>query len=189
VDVQHFIDTFSEKVQLDAIRMYTPEQREAIKKFVEDLYRRNLIEDSTSNWRAAIHLVRKKDNTWRFTNAFPIPNITDLIEQLKGAKFFSKLDLSDGFWHIKVAEKDRHKTAFTDGRNLYQWTHMPMGLTNSPATFQKAMQEVLKEKLYKCCMVYIDDIIVYSKTLEEHVQHVCFSGRDTTRWREGQGNI
>src|SRR3954453_7771734 len=104
---------------------------------------------------------------------YPAPNIEMMFNQLKGAKFFSKIDLTDGYWHIPIREKDREKTGFATRQGLWQWRCMPMGLKNSSFTFQRAMQSVLRKHLWKHCMVYVDDIIIYSETIEEHMEHVC----------------
>src|SRR3954467_6642105 len=78
----------------------------------------------------------------------------------------------DGYWHIPIHEKDQEKTGFATRQGLWQWRCMPMGLKNSSFTFQRAMQCVLRKHLWKHCMVYVDDIIIYSETIEEHMEHV-----------------
>ena len=105
-------------------------------------------------------------------DTFPIPNIDDMLDKLAGAKFFSKIDLTDGFWHIPIKMTDRDKTGFMTSEGLYRWKMLPMGLTNSPSIFQRVMQTVLRKELNKFCMVYIDDIIIFSNTIEEHIEHV-----------------
>ena len=107
-----------------------------------------------------------------------------MINRLKGSKFFSKIDLTDGFWQIPLKEEDKPKTGFSTRRGLWQWRVMPMGLINSPSTFQRAMQKVLRKRLWRSCMVYIDDIIIYSRTIEEHIQPVKEVLEDlASRWR------
>ncbi|HRP36576.1 MAG TPA: reverse transcriptase domain-containing protein [Candidatus Dojkabacteria bacterium] len=168
-------------------RLYTPGQMKEIYTYADKLSLRALIEPAKPGnpWRSAIHLAKKKDGTWRFCidyrklnkvtllDAYPLPNIEEMFNYLAGAKFFSKIDLVDGFWHIKLAEEDKEKTAFeVPKRGLWQWRVLPMGLSNSPATFQRAMEEALGELRYKSCMVFIDDIIIYSKSFQEHLQHL-----------------
>ena len=131
-----------------------------------------------------MHLVRKKDGTWRFTvdyrklnsmtipDAYPLPNIEEMMDNLKGVQFVSKLDLVDGFWHIVLVETDREKTGFATKRGFWRWKVLPMGLMNSPGTFQKAMDEILAEYRWKFCLVFIDDILIFSRTFKEHLEHL-----------------
>ena len=150
----------------------------------EALYRQKIIEHGFGAWCAAVHLARKKDGTWRYCidycklnaitilDAYPVPNIEMMFNELKGARFFSKIDLTDGYWHIPIREKDREKTGFATRQGVWQWRCMLMGLKNSSFTFQRVMQNVLRKHLWNPCMVYIDDIIIYNKMLEEHMEHV-----------------
>ncbi|KAL0199237.1 hypothetical protein M9458_007777, partial [Cirrhinus mrigala] len=85
-----------------------------------------------------------------------------------GAVWFSTLDFSNGYWQVEVVEEDIEKTAFTTGQGLYQWRSMPMGLSDAPATFQRLMELVLRGLTWHICMVYLDDILIYNKTFEEH---------------------
>ncbi|KAL0151982.1 hypothetical protein M9458_052700 [Cirrhinus mrigala] len=123
----------------------------------------------------------KKCGTWRFCvdyrrlnsvtikDSHPLPRVDDTLDALTGAVWFSTLDFSNGYWQIEVAEEDREKTAFTTGQGLYQWRSMPMGLSNAPATFQRLMELVLRGLSLHICMVYLDDILIYNKTFEEHL--------------------
>src|SRR5688572_640022 len=136
------------------------------------------------SWRSAVHLVKKKDGRWRFVvdyralnkvtlpDSYPLPNIEEMLDNLKNAKFFSKLDLTDGFWQIKLAEKDREKTGFAAKSGFWRWKVLPMGLKNASSTFQKAMDEALGNLKWKICMVFVDDILIYSQTYEEHLLHI-----------------
>ncbi|KAG1125403.1 hypothetical protein G6F38_013826 [Rhizopus arrhizus] len=94
----------------------------------------------------------------------------ELVDKLLGAKWFSSIDLKSGYWQIPVAEEDKCKTAFTTGSALYEYNVMPFGLTNAPATFARFMNKVLGHVEH--AIVYLDDVLIYSKTREEHVQHV-----------------
>lgn len=106
-------------------------------------------------------------------NKYPLPMINDLFDQLQGAKVFSKIDLRSGCHQLKIREQDIPKTAFTTRYGLYEYTVMSFGLTNAPAYFMSMMNKVFTELLNKFVMVFIDDILVYSKNEEEYKEHLC----------------
>ncbi|GBG63187.1 hypothetical protein CBR_g36955 [Chara braunii] len=105
-------------------------------------------------------------------NAGPLPRIDDLLERLGGAKFFSKLDLKSGYHQLEIRKEDHYKTAFTMRYGHFEWLVMPFGLTNAPATFQAAMTTEFRHMLDRYVLIYLDDILVYSRSLEEHVEHL-----------------
>ena len=105
-------------------------------------------------------------------NKYPLPMINDLFDQLQGAKVFSKIDLRSGYHQLKIREKDIPKTAFTTQYGLYECTVMSFGLTNAPAYFMSLMNKVFMEYLDKFVVVFIDDIMVYSRNEEEHKKHL-----------------
>ena len=129
-------------------------------------------------------LVEKKDGSLRMVvdyralnevtikNKYPLPMINDLFDQLQGAKVFSKIDLQSGYHQLKIRQKDIPKTAFTMRYGLYEYTVMSFGLTNAPAYFMSMMNKVFMEYLHKFVVVFIDDIMVYSKNEEEHKEHL-----------------
>ena len=109
-----------------------------------------------------MNLVTKDDK-------YPIPRIDDILDKLGRANFFSTLDLTKGFYQIEVEPEDREKTAFTTHNGHYEFTRKPFGLKNAPATFQRMMNNVLREHINKICVMYMDNILVFSTSLQEHL--------------------
>ncbi|GBG80778.1 hypothetical protein CBR_g31334 [Chara braunii] len=106
-------------------------------------------------------------------NVGPLPRIDDLLERLGGAKFFSKLDLKSGYHQLEIRKEDRYKTTFKTRYGHFEWLVMPFGLTNAPATFQAAMTTEFRHMLDRYVLIYLGDILVYRRSLEEHVEHLC----------------
>ena len=155
-----------------------------LKTQLEDLINKGFITPSTSPYAAPVLFVPKKDGTSRMVidyrllnaitikNRYPLPRIDDLMDRLQGAKIFSKIDLASGYHQIKVAECDQHKTAFRTRFGHYEFKVLPFGLTSAPATFMRLMNDTLMPYLDQFVIVYLDDICVFSKTPEEHLEHV-----------------
>ncbi|CAI7901125.1 unnamed protein product, partial [Closterium sp. NIES-54] len=155
-----------------------------MKKQIEYLLDRQLIRPSTSPYGAPVLFTPKPDGTLRMCidyralnkqtvkNKYPIPRIDDLLDQLRGATVFSKLDLWSGYWQIKMADNSVHKTAFRTRYGSYEYLVMSFGLCNAPATFQAEMNHILRPLLDECVVVYLDDILIYSKNMKEHVEHL-----------------
>ena len=161
-----------------------PQARAEIKKQVTAMKEAGVIQDSQSEWASPVVLAPKKDGSLRFCvdyrrlnsltirDSYPLPRMEDCIDSLGDAKYFTTLDCNAGYWQIPVAPGDRGKTAFVCHEGCFEYCRMPFGLTNAPATFQRAIDMVLGQYRWKTCLVYLDDIIVFSQTAEEHIRHV-----------------
>lgn len=179
--IKHCINTGDSPPLRQRAYRTSPEKREEIDRQVAALLADGVIEESCSPWASPVVLVKKKNGDWRFCidyrrlnsvtvkDCHPLPRVDDTLDALSGSCWFSTLDFSNGYWQIEVAEEDRPKTAFTTGRGLYQWRSMPMGLTNSPATFQRMMELVLRGLPWQVCMVYLDDVLIFSPTFDDHM--------------------
>ena len=161
-----------------------PLEREMQHAEVQRQLAKGVIEPSKSQWASPVLLVPKPDGTKRFCvdyrklneksikDSYPLPRMDDCIDSLGDAKFFTTLDANSGYWQIFVREQDRHKTAFVCYDGCYQYIRMPFGLCNAPPTFQRTMDITLSNFRWKTCLVYLDDVIVFSESFEEHLRHV-----------------
>lgn len=166
---------------------YSLKENQEIKRQITDLLDQDIIKNSYSPWSAPVWLVPKKEdasgerkcrlvvdfrkiNEKTIKDKYPLPLISEVLDSLGKAKYFSSLDLKSGYHQIKMNPEDIPKTAFTAVGGHYEFIRMPFGLTNAPATFQRFMNKLLGEIIGKSCLVYMDDIIVYSASLQQHMQ-------------------
>jgi hypothetical protein len=105
-------------------------------------------------------------------DAYPLPRVDDTLDELKDANFYTHLDLASSFWHVRVRDKDVHKTAFQSLDGLMEWVAMQLGLCNAPAAFQRMMNDIFPIFLHKFVTIYLEDVFIYNRTLEEHLEHL-----------------
>ncbi|XP_020553067.1 uncharacterized protein LOC110012712 [Sesamum indicum] len=161
-----------------------PSKLKELKKQLEELLDKGFIRPSISPWGASVLFVKKKDGSMRlcvdyrqlnriiFKNKYPLPRIDDLLDQLKGATLFSKIDLRSGYWQLQIEEESIPKTAFTTRYDHYEFVVLPFRLTNAPAAFMSLMNKMLQPFLDQFVIVFIDDILIYSSNHKEHEQHL-----------------
>ena len=143
-----------------------------------------VIENSNSPWSSPVCMVRKKDGSYRYCidyrrmnsvtikYAFPVPDVKDALDSLRGAMYFATIDLLSGFWQLGMTQRARERSAFCTRRSLYQFTRMPFGLSNALASFCRLMQIKLHDLLHVCCICYLDDIIVFGETPEQLMENL-----------------
>ena len=183
--VDHHID-----LEEGAVPSSRPDYKKSLPEYdemqrqINEMLERGEIRPSVSPYGSPVLFVKKPDGSLRMCidyralnkktvqNRYPLPRIEEMLDRLGKAKYFTKLDLTSGFNQIRVAEEDIYKTAFSTRYGHFEFLVMPFGLTNAPATFQTLMNDIFRPFLDKFLMVYLDDILIYSKTLEEHEQHI-----------------
>ena len=161
-----------------------PAELAELKKQIEELLEKQFIRPNVSPWGAPLLLVKKKDGSSRLCvdyrqlnkltikNKYPLPRIDDLMDQLHGAAMFSKIDLRSEYHQIRVKSDDVQKTAFRSRYGHYEYVVMPFGVTNAPSLFMGYMNRIFSPFLDKFVVVFIDDILIYSRTREEHAEHL-----------------
>ena len=178
--VTHSIDTGQHLPIRQQVRRTPFALRKKVDELVEEMLDQGVVEPSESPWASPIVLVQKKDGGVRFCvdyrklnqitklDEFPLPRIDDTLDLLAGSCHFSALDLASGYWQVAMDPESKEKTAFTTYAGLYQFKKMPFGLVNAPATFQRLMEVVLSGLARRVCVVYLDDVLVFGRTIPEH---------------------
>ena len=182
--VEHTIDTGSQRPIRQGLRRHPTAYMETIDKQVDELIQNDFVEPAASAWTSNVVLVRKKDGSHRFCvdyravnevtykDMYPLPHIDTCLGSMNGAVWFSTLDLRSGYHAIPIKECDRDKTAFITWRGCFRYKVLPFGLSTAPSVFQRLMDLVLCGLTYVTCLVYLDDVIVFSSDFDSHVQRV-----------------
>lgn len=180
-EVEHQINTGNALPIRQRPRRLPLAQQEEVEQMIQTMKKEDIIEESSSPWSSPVVLIPKKDGTKRFCvdyrmlnsvtkkDSYPLPRIDDTLDVLSGSAWFSTLDLKSGYWQVGLAKEAKEKTAFSTGSGLWQFKVLPFGLCNAPATFERLMERVLKGILFKTCLVYLDDIIVFGPSFDEHL--------------------
>lgn len=183
-NVEHVIDTGNATPVTRAPYKMSPAELDELKKQLDELLKKGHIKPSTSPWGSPVLFVKKKNGTMRMCvdyralnkltirNKYPLPRIDECLERLNGASYFTSLDLTSGYHQVRIREEDVEKTAFNTRYGQYVFRVLPFGLCNAPPTFQKMMNEVLADCLDKFVLVYLDDILIFSKSATDHERHV-----------------
>ena len=182
--VEHTIDTGTHRPIRQPLRRHPIAHLDVIDKHVEDMLQHGFVEPAASPWASNVVLVRKKNGQFRFCvdyrgvnsvtyqDSYPLPHIETCLNSLDGSSWFSTLDLRSGYHNIPIYEQDRDKTAFITRRGQWRYRVLPFGLTCAPSVFQRLMDLVLCGLSYETCMVYLDDIIVFSKDFDTHLSRL-----------------
>ena len=182
--VTHKINTGDNKPVRQLPRRVPFSLRGKVCQLIDDMLKQGVIVPSSSPWASPIVLVAKKDGTTRFCvdyrklnaitkpDVFPLPRIDDSLDLLCGTQYFTSLDLASGYWQVGMDKESQEKTAFTTHNGLYEFTVMPFGLCNAPATFQRLMESVLSGLAREKCLVYLDDVLVIGSTFQEHLKNL-----------------
>ena len=182
--IMHYIDTGEARPVRQPLRRYPAAHIEAISEHVDNMLKQGTIEPASSPWASNVVLVKKKDGSLRCCidyrqlnsvtrkDVYPLPRIDDCLDAMSSATLFSTFDLRSSYHQVEVAPHDRDKTTFICPRGMYRYRTMPFGLCNAGATFQRLMDVVMSGLHLDVCLVYLDDIVVFSKTIEEHLERL-----------------
>jgi len=182
--VEHTIDVGNSRPIRQALRRHSIAHLEEIDRQVAEMVRHDIVELAASPWAANVVMVRKENGSLRlyvdyrslnrvtYGDSYPLPHIDTCLGSMNGASWFSTLDLRSGYHNIPIRESDREKTAFITRRGCFRYKVLPFGLTTAPSVFQRLRDLVLCGLTYVSCLVYIDDIIVFSNTFETHVDRL-----------------
>ena len=183
--VKHEIETGDARPIKQRARRLPFAQEEELTKLVEDLVTRKLVEPSSASWSSPVVMVRKKNGSYRLCvdyrrlndvtikDAYPLPIIDTTLRSLSGSAWFSTLDLSSGFWQVPLSKEASDKSTFVTKRGLWKFNVLPMGMSNSPGTFQRMMDLFLQGLSPEACYVYLDDIIALGTTAKENIDNLC----------------
>ena len=161
-----------------------PVQEKEIERQVQELRAQGLIREGYGAWSSPVVLVQKKDGSWRFCvdyrklndsthkDAYPLPRIDDSLDALGGSKYFSTLDLTSGYWQVELEESAKEKAAFSTRSGLWEGQVLSFGLTSAPSTFERLMETVLRGLHWQTVLIYLDDIIVFSKDMNSHLERL-----------------
>ena len=183
--IKHEIKLTDNEPFKEPARRIPPALFQEVKEHLKEMMAAGAIRPSHSPYSSNVVIVRKKDGTIRFcvdfrklnsktvTDAYAIPRVEDSLHLLAGARYFSKLDLRSGYWQVEIKEEDKNKTAFqVGGLGFYEFNRMPFGLCNAPASFQRLMERCMGELNLRDCLIYLDNVIIFSSTFEEHLERL-----------------
>lgn len=179
--VKHRLDTGDHPPLRQRLYHVAEHQCGIIEEHITDLLNRGIIQPTTSSWASPIILVKKKDGTDRFVvyycrlnsvtrkDSFPLSRIDDALGALTCAKWYSCIDLMSGYWQVEMELESREQAAFISHSGLFEFLVVPFGLISVPSTFSRLIECVLQTLTYKICLIYLDDILIYSRAFEEHL--------------------
>ena len=182
--VKHGINTAGAAPIRQPARRLPLAKREEATNAIAEMSKQGVIEPSASPWSSPVVFVKKKDGSLQFCidyrklndvtvkDSYPLPRIDDSVEALAGASWFSTLDLKSGYWQVELDDQAKEKTAFSIGTGLWQFTVMPFGLSNAPATFERLMEQVLAGLPLNTALIYLDDVLVAGRTFAEHIANL-----------------